>query len=220
MLLKVIKIKNMKFTILLNGNLTVTDRLKHQIKDSYIIAADNGIQHIEKLEIIPQLWVGDFDSCDNINDYLQRYSIPVKKYSRDKDKTDGALAIEEALQRGASELIIVGAFGGDRFDHIFSHMSQSIKLSLQNKKVLLTSGDSEAEPILPNFLQEFDYKAGTLFSILPFTSIKNLTIEGAKWCLSNEDIEFGISLTLSNEVENCLKVSLTSGQALLWAKIM
>ena len=46
----------------------------------------------------------------------------------DKDKTDGELAVAEALERGATSLVLAGAFGGPRADHAFLHLALAIRL--------------------------------------------------------------------------------------------
>ena len=52
-----------RFAILLGGNLTVTPRLKSQIRGARVIAADSGMMHAAALHLMPELWVGDFDSA-------------------------------------------------------------------------------------------------------------------------------------------------------------
>ena len=54
------------FAILLGGDLTVTPRLKSQIRGARVIAADSGMMHAAALHIMPELWVGDFDSAGNL----------------------------------------------------------------------------------------------------------------------------------------------------------
>lgn len=45
------------FTILLNGDLFITDRLRNQIRNSRVIAADGGMRHAEALNVVPELWL-------------------------------------------------------------------------------------------------------------------------------------------------------------------
>src|SRR5690606_33424422 len=140
---------------------------------------------------------------------------PREVYPSDKDKTDGELAVETALARGATSLVLVGAFGGPRQDHILLHLTQAIQLAEAGIPTVLTSGNQVGRPITCGPVHSFDYPAGTLFSVLPFTALSGLTVEGAKWPLDAVEVPFGSSLTVSNVVDGELKISLKQGRALL-----
>ncbi len=206
-----------RFTILLGGDLTVTPRLKKQIAGTRIVAANSGLRHAAALDVVPELWVGDFDSTEP--DWLDAYEdIERITFDADKDRTDGELAVEKALSRGASSLLLAGAFGGPRPDHAFLHLSMALALMSRSVKTLLTSGDQEGVP-LPHETSGFDYPAGTMFSILAFSELRGLTVEGAKWPLDRVAVPFGSSLTLSNIVTGNLSVTLGEGRALLLAHL-
>ena len=99
------------FTILLAGNLRSTSRLRDQIAGTRIIAADGGIAHALALNLEPELWVGDFDSCDPaLLDELKH--IQQQAHPTEKNETDGELAIAEAAARGAGSLVLAGGLGG------------------------------------------------------------------------------------------------------------
>ena len=166
------------FTILLGGELIRTPRLERQVEGSRVIAADAGIGHARMLGLMPELWVGDFDSVPaNLPKDLA--AVPRKVFPAEKDMTDGELAIAEALQRGASSLVLAGAFGGKRADHAFLHLALAVRLAEAGTTVLLTSGAQEGVPILPG-KASFDYDDGTLFSVLGFSDLSGLTAIGAK----------------------------------------
>lgn len=205
------------FLILLGGNLNVTDRLRRQIEGARVIAADSGIRHAETLDVVPELWLGDFDSVPVL--VPDRFSsVPKLEFPVDKDQTDGELAIAEARDRGASRLILAGAFGGPRSDHAHLHLTAALRAAEQDIDVLLTSGLEEAVPVTSE-PRRHEFADGTLFSVLGFTALTGLTISGAKWPLTNQEVPFGSSLTLSNEVNGDLTVELDSGRALLVAQI-
>ncbi len=205
------------FLILLGGNLKVTERLRRQIEGARIIAADSGIRHAETLDVVPELWLGDFDSVPAL--VPDRFlSVPKMEFPADKDETDGALAIAEARARGASRIILAGAFGGPRSDHAHLHLTAALQASEQDLDVMLTSGSEEAVPVTARPMQH-DLADGTLFSVLGFTALSGLTITGAKWPLKDQEVPFGSSLTLSNEVSGKLTVELVSGRAILVAQI-
>ncbi|PBC06010.1 thiamine diphosphokinase [Mesorhizobium sp. WSM3860] len=203
------------FTILLGGDLVRTPRLDRQIEGSRIIAADAGIGHADMLGLLPELWVGDFDSVPvNLPENLA--AVPRKIFPAEKDMTDGELAIAEALARGATSLVLAGAFGGKRADHAFLHLALSVRLAEAGTTVLLTSGAQEGVPILPG-KAGFDYADGMLFSVLGFSDLAGLTVSGAKWPLVSVEVAFGSSLTISNEVKGRLEIALERGRALLLA---
>lgn len=208
------------FTILLGGDLVRTPRLDRQVADTRVIAADAGIDHARLLGLMPELWVGDFDSvpADLPADLA---AVPREVFPSEKDKTDGELAIAAALERGATSLVLAGAFGGKRADHAFLHLALSLRLAEAGTKVLLTSGAQEGAPLLPG-KAGFDYADGTLFSVLGFSDLSGLTVSGAKWPLDHVEVVFGSSLTISNEVKanktgGRLEIELGHGRALLLA---
>lgn len=204
-----------RFLILLGGELVRTARLDGQIADSRVIAADSGIRHASTLGVTPELWVGDFDSTPD--GFVERYAhVEQRSFSTDKDMTDGELAVAAALERGATSLVLAGAFGGPRADHAFLHLALALRLAEAGTPTLLTSGAQEAQPLLPG-PASFDYEDGTMFSVLAFSELSGLTEEGAKWPLDRVAVPFGSSLTLSNEVRGGLRISLERGRALLLA---
>lgn len=203
------------FTILLGGDLVVTPRLKAQVAHSRFIAADAGMLHAEALGVTPELWVGDFDSVPaavaaGFPDVERRV------FPQGKDHTDGELAVAAALERGATALLLAGAFGGPRADHAFLHIALALRLARDGIAVTLSSGRQEGVPV-PHGRRGFDYADATLFSILGLSDLVGLTVAGARWPLVDVTVPFGSSLTLSNEVRGRLEIGLREGRALLVA---
>jgi len=204
------------FTILLGGDLVRTPLLERQVAGTRVIAADAGIAHAATLDLTPELWVGDFDSVPpRLPPALA--AVPRKTFPAEKDQTDGELAINAALERGATALVLAGAFGGARADHAFLHLALALRLAEAGTEVVLTSGAQEGIPLLPGAARAFDYADGTLFSILGFSDLSGLSVEGAKWPLAKVEVSFGSSLTLSNEVRGGLHITLGGGRAILVA---
>ncbi len=202
-----------KFTILLGGDLTPTERLRKQVVSSRVIAADSGIAHATALGLAPELWVGDFDSAGT--ELEQAFAhVPRLVFPAAKDKTDGELAITEALKRGASELLLVGGLGG-QFDHALAHGLMLMELAKRGIATILTSGAEEVHA-LTQLLLFVDLAPGTRLSLIPLTNVKGLTITGVRWPLTEHDVARGSTFTLSNE---CLggraAMGLVSGEALV-----
>jgi thiamine pyrophosphokinase len=204
------------FAILLGGDLTVTTRVSALVDGARVIAADSGIRHAAALGVTPELWVGDFDSSSDA-DYAAYPDVPRETFPAAKDKTDGELAIDIAIDHGATRLVVVGAFGGPRADHAFLHLALAVQLAERGFDVTLTSGSQEGRPVMPGE-NRFDLPDGTLFSVLGFTDLDGLSIVGAEWPLDHIHMPFGSSLTISNKVAGDLVVTLASGRALLVAQ--
>lgn len=204
-----------RFTLLLGGDLVMTPRLAAQVAGSRVIAADAGMQHAIALGVVPELWVGDFDS-EPAGLPAELAAVERLRFPAEKDQTDGELAVDAALGRGADRLILAGAFGGPRADHGFFHLALAGRIADRQLPVLLTSGNQEGLPLEAG-TAVFDYPAGTMFSILAFTPLAGLTVRGAKWPLDRVTVGFGSSLTLSNEVSDGLEIALEGGRALLIA---
>ena len=77
----------------------------------YIIAADAGLLHLEKLGLRPDLVLG------HIPDYPDIEVSPVRK-----DDTDSMLAARRALERGCGTLLLFGCLGGRRLDHTLANI--------------------------------------------------------------------------------------------------
>jgi len=204
-----------KFVILLGGSLLVTERVRQLVAGARVLAADGGIAHADALGFEPELWLGDFDSTSP--ELEERYAyVPRKVFPAAKDMTDGELALNEAYRLGATEVILCGAFGGDRTDHTLLHLTMATAHAAQGRKLVLCSGTEEAHPIVAG-KYDFNFAEGTLFSIVAFSQLHGLFIEGARWPLENVELSFGSSLTVSNAVCGNLHVSLHSGKAILIA---
>jgi len=106
-----------KCYIFCSADIKSYDFLKRfDFENGYVICADGGYRHLERLGIVPDLWIGDGDSLKNKEIKAKEVlTFPVKK-----DNTDTDLAVMEALRRGYRDIVIVGVFGG-RLDHEFSH---------------------------------------------------------------------------------------------------
>jgi len=202
-----------KFTLLLGGELTVTDRLLRQIVGSRIIAADGGMAHAASLGVTPELWLGDFDSSDDALLTLHRH-VPRQTHPADKNATDGELAIDEAVRLGATELLLAGGLGG-QMDHAFAHLMQLLKLRARGLTIMSSSGHEEAWPVVDGAVV-LALEAGTRLSVLPVSDLLGLTIEGVRWPLRERDVVLGSTLTLSNEVSDAsAKVSVAKGMAIV-----
>jgi thiamine pyrophosphokinase len=203
-----------RFTILLNGPICVTSRLRKQAEGARALAADGGIMHAEPLGLDVELWVGDFDSTSA--QLAVRYAdIPRHKFPAAKDKTDGELAADEAIRRGATSLLFIGSFGGQA-DHTLGHFTLALKLARAGIPALLTSGEEEAHPIWPGITRLSLPKTSRL-SLIALADLSGLTLRGTHWSLQEADVELGSTSTISNLTTGPVEIILGSGYGILVA---
>lgn len=91
------------------------DRLAEELKaEDFVIAADGGLRHTEKLRIIPNEIIGDFDSLGFTPEGANVFPV-------EKDDTDAMLAVRRGLSLGYREFILYGSLDGPRLDHTIAN---------------------------------------------------------------------------------------------------
>lgn len=99
----------MKIAIILNNN-------PHcEIAEKDVICADGGYRYAKGKNILAL--VGDFDSLPRIPK-----GINIVRYPKEKNMTDGEIAVRYAIEKGFDDLVIYGATGG-RLDHVLGNIS-------------------------------------------------------------------------------------------------
>jgi thiamine pyrophosphokinase len=200
-----------RFAILLSGDLTVTPRLHRQIAGARFIAADSGMKHASALGIVPELWVGDFDSAGSelLLDYAH---VPRQTHAADKDATDGEIAVNEALRLDANEFILIGGLGGQS-DHATAHLGLALHLAQSGHRCFISNGEEEAHPLVAGSY-DFDFGVQSRLSIIPWSDITGLNLTGVKWPLRNKALALGSSFTMSNVALGPVTLAFTSGIAI------
>ncbi|WP_337267825.1 thiamine diphosphokinase [Oryzifoliimicrobium ureilyticus] len=204
------------FTILLGGELEPTERVRAAVAETRVIAADGGIRHAGSLGLVPELWVGDFDSSSE--DLQAAFpDVPRMPYPAAKGETDGEIAIGAAIARGARRLILAGALGGERSDHALQHLAYAVKLAEDGYEVLVTTGQEEAVPLVEGAI-ELDLPPTSLFSVVAFGALEKLSIDNARYPLAMFNLPFGSSRTISNVAEGKVRLTLKHGRAIVIAR--
>ena len=196
--------------------LAPTDRLRSrlaELADPVVIAADNGATTALAFGLTPDVVVGDFDSIDAATQAeLDRRKVPVEAFPRDKDQTDGQLAVERALRAQPEEAYLLGFLGGARLDMTLANVllltrygTRMVLLDERNECVLLAAPASYA----------WRPEDETL-SLLPLNGDAVVTTRGLRWPLRNETLYLGDTRGLSNEpVSTAARVEIASGSVLL-----
>lgn len=195
------------------GNATIKnyDNINKYLKsDDFFIFCDGGLKHLEHLNAVPNLIIGDFDSHPNPNLPIETIVLP-----REKDDTDTVFAVKEALSRGFNDFLLIGVIG-DRFDHSLGNISILLKLDELEKTSKIIDDYSEIEVISKNpayIDNKFSY-----FSLLNISGkAEGINIENAKYTLENGIINCNYQYGISNEVlpGKTTKVTVNKGHLLL-----
>ena len=198
-------------------------------EDDYFVFCDCGLKHLQKLrqcfrtmgfghELTPDLIVGDFDSHEKPAD-LDLAGVETITLPRAKDETDTAFAASEAIRRGFTDYLIIGAIGA-RLDHSLVNLTLLLKLSRTGCRAVIADDYSEMEIISkePSHIDgSFKY-----FSLLNlFGTAHDITITGAKYNISGAEIKLDEQYATSNEVAPGQTACVTAGKGeLLLIKVI
>lgn len=173
---------------------SVTDGMYIDRRDGdYIIAADAGLASLEKMGIVADLAVGDFDSLGEIPEFENKICHP-----SEKDDTDTALALAEGMKRGYRTFIIFGGLGG-RLDHTMANL-QNCSGAADHGAVCWIWGENNAVCVFGDEEElSFEEDKEGMVSIFSPDRTTGVTIEGLKYPLKDACLTSCVPLGVSNE---------------------
>ncbi len=191
-------------------------RVREQYKDAVVYAVDGGLAVADAAGILPDYLVGDFDTAEE--GLVMRYEnrCVTIRHKPEKDATDTELAVDEALERGAEHIVLLGATGS-RMDHTIANIHMLYRILRKGKKAWILNENNRISLHKEGFIVNRDELFGSYISFLPFFGeVTGVTLKGFKYPLSGETLTAGISLGISNEgQEKLLEVSFLSGYLLM-----
>jgi thiamine pyrophosphokinase len=200
--------------VLAGGKLEVTPRVLERVREaSIVIAADGGARHADAINRTIDLWVGDFDSSDA--PLISRWGhVPRQTHPTDKAQVDTELALQAAKDAGATEALILGAFGG-RFDHTLAIATIAARNTLLGFPVALESGFEAAWVVTPDHPLRLELEPDQTFSALSLEPSAVISVDGARWPLTRAELPFGSGLGVSNQALGPVRVDLERGAVLV-----
>ncbi len=198
----------MRAYIYTGGSIDAAAITERPEKGDLLIAADSGWNNARALGVTPDILLGDFDSLGkgNLPDGPEIYQVPAEK-----DLTDTQLAVELALTRGATEIVIIGGLSG-RLDHTLSNLA--ILAHLQEKKVhaMMTDGQNRAR-FIRNSGALIPREGFTYLSLIAADpQVKGVEVQGCKYPLKNAKLKNTHQYAVSNEITgNCALVEVKKG---------
>ncbi|WP_027340440.1 thiamine diphosphokinase [Halonatronum saccharophilum] len=204
--------------IFINGDLIGEDKFYKDVisDDDSIYCADGGAKYTYRLNLIPELILGDLDSLSpEIIDHYNRAGVSFSKFPKEKDKTDTELLIDYILKKDKyNEIIIFAALGG-RLDHSLANILLLEKFYNEYTAIKVISPKQTLEVIKSEFvLKECAGKTISLLSLAQKS--KGVSLSGFKYDLEDGEIYRSSTLGMSNIVQsNLAKIKVDKGSLLL-----
>ena len=179
----------------------------------FIVACDTGYRNAAALGVRPDLIVGDFDSAPQPRTERDTIVLP-----HVKDDTDTQYAARWLAEHGFEEVVMLGALGGPRVEHMLANLSTGLFLSLHGVRTILADSRSEMHYLLPGRPLELprrDWKYLSLFALgAPLTGVFE---RGVYYPLENATLtELDYPLGTSNEfTEPVARLQCSGGHGLV-----
>ena len=157
----------------------------------YVIAADGGLRHIQKLGITADEVLGDFDSLGYAPDGAGVFPV-------EKDDTDAMLAVRRGLVLGYRKFLLYGSLDGPRLDHTVANF-QTLQFLADHGAAGILVGNTVLVTVVKNGSLSFPAgRSGTVSVFCMGKDAHGVTLEGLYYPLENGTLTAGFPLGVSN----------------------
>jgi thiamine pyrophosphokinase len=169
--------------------------------DAYVIAADSGIDHALALGLRVDLAVGDMDSVSPEGLAAARAAgAEISLHPPAKDQTDLELALDLALARSPSRIVVLGESAG-RLDHLLGVVLLLAHPRYAPARVEARLGDARLTVLHGPTTATLHGTPGDLVTLLPLHGpATGITTSGLAYPLQAEDLRPGTTRGISNEM--------------------
>lgn len=184
-----------KAVVLANGDIPAKSQINYlrKIGYSFLICADGGANSARKLNIVPNVIIGDLDSINEENKKFFADQCKILKIKRQND-TDVEKSLKYLIRNNYEDVILLGATG-DRLDHSICNLGIVLKFFSQIKVSIIHS-----KSLLRPYKGEIKLKTvkGETISIYAFDRKTKISSKGLKYPLKNAVLPFGEKESTSN----------------------
>lgn len=179
-------------------------------ENEYVIAADGGLETLNKINILPDIIVGDFDSLG----YVPK-GDNVIKHKIEKNDTDMMLSVQMAMEKGCKDIEIWGGTGG-RIDHTIANIQTMLYASKRHIKIKMTDRQNVYYVITEESITLKEKPAGNLSVFAIGGEALNVNITGAKYKAKGLDLQPDNPTAVSNSyIGNEVVISVEKGSVLI-----
>jgi thiamine pyrophosphokinase len=170
------------------------------------VVCDGALDRVLRLEIKPDIVIGDFDSITEKPTLLHTTYIELE----DQETTDLEKAIDHLVSKGYADINVVWGTG-KRLDHTLNNFATLAKYS-EIQIVLLD--DYSKTFILPKKYEK-RYENGQAISLVPIHTAKGITTKNLKYNLNNGELIMDTKSGSSNEAKGDGLVSISYKEGVL-----
>ena len=206
----------MRVVIFAGGNVQAGANVDATLAEAdLIIAADSGAETALHYGHVPAVVVGDFDSLSISTAELEARGSILIRAEVEKDETDTELAIQVALERGATDITLLGAIGGARFDHTIANIL--LLADIATVPIRIIDGPMTCWLLRGPGSTIITGQNGDLLSLFPLMSeATGVRTQNLYYPLNGETLRFGRPRGVSNRLmAEHTEVSLESGMLLV-----
>ena len=165
---------------------------------SHVVAADGGARHAAPLGLPLHQVVGDFDSLSAADaDELEAAGVTVTRFPTNKDATDTELALLAALDAGATEIALLGTWGG-RSDHAIGTLALLAHPRCGEAAVVILDGQTRTQLVRSGTSLTLRGAVGRIISITPWGGDATVSATGVRWTLDSAVLVAGSTRGISN----------------------
>ena len=179
--------------------------------EDYVLAADGGLRHLEKLDLRPDGIIGDFDSLGYVPEGAQVFPV-------EKDDTDAMLAARKGLELGYREFRFYGSLDGPRLDHTIANFQTLQFLADRGAKGCLVGKDYLVTVVRNEKICFPETAEGVLSLFCLGPDARDVTLENLFYPLERGVLKSGFPLGVSNHFTGrAASVTVEEGSVLaLW----
>ena len=179
-------------------------------RPAVIIAADAGVEHLQRQGITPDWIVGDFDSLGYVPEGGNIVQHPVEK-----DDTDMLLAVRTGMEQGCRQFVLYGGVGG-RLDHTYANLQTLLWMAQRGLSGCMVCGEELAAVVENGSMAFPGGMKGTVSVFCPDGAAEGVTLRGLYYPLEGASITSAFPIGVSNRfTDEAAEIAVERGRLLV-----